>query len=162
LHSLIRGAALAAMILLLPLAAPIAQEPRKPPYFLSLGASEVNLRTGPGVRYPIDWVYRRRALPVEVIGVFDHWRQIRDWQGTEGWVHQNMLSQRRTVIVTGERRQLRREPGPQSSALATVEPGVVGTLRSCSGDWCEVEIGGSRGWLARQEFWGTYPAEAID
>ena len=150
------------MILFLPRAASAAEEPRKPPYFVSLGASEVNLRTGPGVRYPIDWVYRRRALPVEVIGVFDHWRQIRDWQGTEGWVHQNMLSQRRTFIVTGERRLLRREPGAESAVVATVEAGVVGRLRSCSDDWCEVEIGGQRGWLARQEFWGTYPAEAIE
>jgi SH3-like domain-containing protein len=162
LHSAIRGAALAAMILFLPRAAFAAEEPRKPPYFVSLGASEVNLRTGPGVRYPIDWVYRRRALPVEVIGVFDHWRQIRDWQGTEGWVHQNMLSQRRTLIVTGGQRLLRREPGAEASAVATVDPGVVGRLRSCSGDWCEVEIGGQRGWLARQEFWGTYPAETLE
>ena len=162
MHSAIRGAALAAMILFLPRAASAGEEARKPPYFVSLGASEVNLRTGPGVRYPIDWVYRRRALPVEVIGVFDHWRQIRDWQGTEGWVHQNMLSQRRTVIVTGERRQLRREPGAESSVVAAVEAGVVGRLRSCSDDWCEVEIEGQRGWLARSEFWGTYPAEPIE
>ncbi|HXV25858.1 MAG TPA: SH3 domain-containing protein [Alphaproteobacteria bacterium] len=160
--SAIRGAALAAIAWLLWVAAPAAEEPRKPPYFVSLGASEVNLRTGPGVRYPIDWVYRRRALPVEVIGIFDHWRQIRDWQGTEGWVHQNMLSQRRTVIVVGERRTLRREPDPASLAVAAVDPGVVGTIRSCEEGWCRIEIGGRTGWLAHQEFWGTYPAEPID
>ncbi len=150
------------MFLGLGFAASAAQEPRKPPYFVSLGSGEVNLRTGPGVRYPIDWVYRRDALPVEVIGLFDHWRQIRDWQGTQGWVHQNMLSQRRTMIVTGERRALRGEPGGQSPPVAAVEPGVVGTIRSCSGDWCEVEVEGRRGWLARQEFWGTYAAEPIE
>ena len=162
MHNVIRGAALAAMILVLPSLGSAAEEPKKPPYFLSLGAGEVNLRTGPGVRYPIDWVYRRRALPVEVIGIFDHWRQIRDWQGTEGWVHQNMLSQRRTAIVTGGRRLLRREPGAQSAAVAALEPGVVGRLRSCQGDWCEIEIDGRRGWLAREEFWGAYPTEVIE
>ena len=159
---LIRRAALAALLALAPAAIGDAEETRKVPYFVSLGSGEVNLRTGPGLRYPIDWVYRRQSLPVEVIGIFDHWRQIRDWQGTEGWVHQNMLSQRRTMIVTGGQRLLRREPGAESSAVAAVEPGVVGRLRSCSGDWCEVEIGGQRGWLARQEFWGTYPAEPIE
>ena len=29
------------------------------------------------LRYPVDWVYVRRRLPVEVIGEFDTWRQIR-------------------------------------------------------------------------------------
>ena len=34
------------------------------PRFVSLKSGEVNLRTGPGKRYPIDWIYRRRGLPV--------------------------------------------------------------------------------------------------
>ena len=37
------------------------------PRFVSLRASEVNLRAGPGIRYPIQWVYQRRNMPVEVI-----------------------------------------------------------------------------------------------
>lgn len=158
----IRGAALAAVFALFPNTASPAQEPRPVPYFVSLGSGEVNLRTGPGVRYPIDWVYQRRAIPVEVIGVFDHWRQIRDWQGTEGWVHQNMLSTRRTLIVTGNQRTLRREPNADATAIAEVGPGVLGEIRGCEGDWCEVEIAGRAGFLPREAFWGTYPAETIE
>ena len=30
------------------------------PRFVSLRAGEVNMRSGPGVQYPVDWVYRRR------------------------------------------------------------------------------------------------------
>ncbi len=37
------------------------------PRFVSLRAAEVNMRIGPGVRYPIDWVYQRRNLPVEIV-----------------------------------------------------------------------------------------------
>ncbi|HBT40490.1 MAG TPA: hypothetical protein DEB21_00120, partial [Rhodospirillaceae bacterium] len=37
------------------------------PRFVSLRAGEVNMRSGPGVQYPVDWVYRRRHLPIEVI-----------------------------------------------------------------------------------------------
>src|SRR5690606_9676524 len=59
------------------------------PRWVSIRASEVNLRTGPGTSYPVDWVYHRRRLPVEVIGEFESWRKIRDWQGTVGWVHQS-------------------------------------------------------------------------
>ncbi|MBY0510362.1 MAG: hypothetical protein K2P94_09430, partial [Rhodospirillaceae bacterium] len=76
------------------------------PRFVSLRTNPINLRTGPGVRYPVDWVYVRRHLPVEVIGEFDTWRQIRDPDGTEGWVHQQMLSGKRAAIVTKEPRPL--------------------------------------------------------
>jgi hypothetical protein len=34
------------------------------PRFASLRGSQVNVRTGPGVRYPIDWVFQRRSMPV--------------------------------------------------------------------------------------------------
>src|SRR3954468_76005 len=34
------------------------------PRFVSLRTDPVNLRVGPGMRYPVDWVYRRRHLPV--------------------------------------------------------------------------------------------------
>ncbi len=54
------------------------------PRFDSLRSGEVNLRTGPGVRYPVDWIYTRREMPVEVIAEFEAWRKNRDWQGTEG------------------------------------------------------------------------------
>ena len=37
------------------------------PRFVSLRSEEVNMRTGPGVRYPVDWVYKRKNMPVEVI-----------------------------------------------------------------------------------------------
>ena len=36
------------------------------PRFASLRASDVNLRTGPGTRYPIDWVFTHQGMPVEI------------------------------------------------------------------------------------------------
>ena len=66
------------------------------PRFVSLRANQVRLRTGPGVQYPIEWVYQRQYLPVEIIAEYRTWRKIRDWQSTQGWVHQSMLSGNRT------------------------------------------------------------------
>ena len=57
------------------------------PRFVSLRADQVNLRTGPGVQYPVEWVYQRKDLPVEIIAEYRTWRKIRDWQSTQGWVH---------------------------------------------------------------------------
>ena len=77
------------------------------PRYVSLRAGEVNLRTGPGVQYPVDWVYLRQNLPMEIIAEYGTWRKVRDWQGTQGWVHQSMVSGLRTLIITGNTRTVR-------------------------------------------------------
>jgi len=134
------------------------------PRFVSLRSDEVNLRTGPGQRYPIDWIYARKDLPVEVIAEFEAWRKIRDWQGTEGWVHQSMLSGRRMMVVIGGPRTLRGSDAESADATAMVEPGVLGRLLQCprNRDFCRVEVGQTQGWLKREEIWGVYKGEWIE
>ncbi|WP_299397619.1 SH3 domain-containing protein [Pelagibius sp.] len=129
------------------------------PRFVSLRASEVNLRSGPGTRYPIDWVYRRSGMPVEIIDEFDTWRRIRDWQGTEGWVHQSMVQGRRSVLITGQRRTLKRRPEAAAPGVAMLDAGVIAALERCRDGWCEVSAGGYSGWLPRDSFYGLYPDE---
>lgn len=131
------------------------------PRYVSLRSDEVNIRTGPGVQYPIEWVFTRRHMPVEVVEQFEHWRKIRDIEGTTGWVHQSMLSGKRYSIVTGEVRSLRRKPEQGSGDTARLEPGVIGQILECEGQFCRIEAGGMKGWLARSEFWGTYPNETV-
>jgi SH3-like domain-containing protein len=127
------------------------------PRFVSLRADEVNLRTGPGTRYPIDWIYRRRGTPVQVIDEFEIWRRVRDHEGTVGWIHRSMLTARRTVLVIGEPRVLRRRPEAQSPGLARLEAGVIGRLEGCERGWCRIEAHGFDGWLRRGEVFGTGP-----
>jgi SH3-like domain-containing protein len=135
------------------------------PRFVSLRAEEVNLRTGPGVRYPIEWVINKRELPVEIIAEFDTWRKIRDYQGTDGWVHQTMLTGRRTMIVMGPgTKKLRRQDNETAAALVNAEAGVIGRLLQCprNSEFCRVEVEGYQGWLRRDEFWGVYKGEFIE
>jgi SH3-like domain-containing protein len=130
-------------------------------HYVTLRANEVNLRAGPGEQFPIQWIYRRKGLPVEVIGKSDVWRKIRDWQGTEGWVHQRMLIEVRTVIVRGTVRPLHSDPDPASAIVARAEPGVIAKLLECRGAWCRVETADVRGWLGRNEVWGVDPNEEV-
>ncbi len=132
------------------------------PRFASLRASEVFMRAGPGTRYPVEWIYRRRGLPVQIIAEFDAWRKVRDWNGTVGWVHRAMLIGRRTIITTAEDTVLRRAPEAAAPALARVEPGVVARLLACKDAWCRVEVRGVKGWTERKAVWGTLPGEKID
>jgi SH3-like domain-containing protein len=163
-----RSAFIAVVVACAVLAAPAAVAASKSsglplPRFVSLRAGEVNLRTGPGVQYPVDWVYQRQHLPVEIIAEYGTWRKIRDWQGTQGWVHQSMVAPKRTFIATGEVRTIRRKSDPNSEAVARIEPGVIGRLLACPelNGWCRVEVGGHEGWLRRVEFWGVQRDEVV-
>ena len=102
------------------------------PRFASLRSDEVNVRTGPGTRYPVDWVYKRKYMPLEVIAEFGTWRKVRDIQGTQGWIHQSMLSNNRWITITGQTRTLRRKPDSQAAAVARIEPGASAQLVECT------------------------------
>jgi SH3-like domain-containing protein len=134
-----------------------------PSHFASLRVSEVNLRSGPGTKYAIQYVYHHQGLPVEIIGQYDVWRKIRDWQGSVGWVQMRMITPARTVIIKGDTRTIYRDPARDSPALAKLEPGVVAKLLECSNAWCKIETEkqGIKGWLLRSEVWGVYADEVV-
>jgi SH3-like domain-containing protein len=138
-----------------------AEPGEKLPRFVSLRSDQVNLRVGPGENYPIQWVLTRKEMPVEIIKEFEHWRMIHDWQGTEGWVHERMVAGKRTVVVKGAIRALRRQPDLASEVVARAEPGVFAHLVECRGAWCRIETADITGWVQRSEIWGVYPDEAV-
>lgn len=139
----------------------LAQSGLPLPRFVSLRADEVNLRIGPGIRYPIDWVYRRRGLPVEVIDEFETWRRVRDHDGTTGWVHQSMLTGQRSVLILSEDQVLRSAPEPEAPGVARLEAGVIARLESCPAAWCQLKVEGYAGWLPREAVFGLYPSEVL-
>ncbi len=132
------------------------------PRFVSLKSDEVNLRTGPGIRYPIKWIYKRQRLPVEIIEEFENWRKIKDSTGESGWVYKGMVEGRRTALVKGEVRTLYQRPDITSKPLVKLEAGVVSNLLSCDEKWCEIEIAGLSGWISRDGIYGVYESEIIN
>jgi SH3-like domain-containing protein len=132
------------------------------PRFVSLGTDKANVRTGPGVRYPVAWQFVRRGVPVEVIAEFELWRKIRDVDEAEGWVHKSLLSGRRTAVVTGEVRTFYRRPDDTRVPVFMAEPGVVVHIEQCRDGWCEADAAGLSGWTPQANLWGVYPHEVID
>lgn len=141
------------------------------PRFVSLKSDRVNLRQGPGTEYPTAWVFRRAGLPVEVIKEFEGWRQVRDAEGTTGWVLGSMLSGRRTAVILpwlvrpgqGEPpfAVLRDDDSEGARAVAQVEAGVLAGIIGCDGRWCRVSVGGFRGYIEQTKLWGAYQGEVI-
>jgi SH3-like domain-containing protein len=132
------------------------------PRFASLRSDEVNVRTRPGTRYPVDWVFKRKSMPVEIVAEYDNWRKIRDWQGASGWVHQSLLTGKRSFLIAGKAASLHKTPSASAEVVAKLEPEVLGEIRSCSGDWCRVKTSVISGWIERTDLWGVYKSEPIN
>ena len=128
------------------------------PRFVSLRANEANVRRGPSLSHRIDWVFKRRDMPLQIIAEYGHWRRVIDEDGQGGWVHYRMLSGARTVVLQ-EEAVLHSRPDPDALENALLERGVVARLGDCTIDWCELTAGGYRGWALKAALWGVDPAE---
>ncbi|PWR01387.1 aspartyl-trna synthetase [Meridianimarinicoccus roseus] len=125
------------------------------PRFVSIKASEANVRRGPSTTHRVDWVFRHPGLPVIVTAEYGHWRRVVDRDGLGGWVHYALLSGNRTVIVDLEMADLRRDPDRAAPVEARLERGVIARLIGCDAGWCEIVAGGHRGWAEAAGLWGV-------
>ena len=152
------------------------------PRFVSLKSGQANVRVGPGRDYRVEWVFTRPGLPLEIVAEYDNWRRIRDADGSEGWIFGALLSGRRTAVAApwlAAREEsgsanaaeaatltLRRKPSSEARVVARLEPGVVGTVVECDGEWCRFEPHAAKGevsgWMRQIEIWGAYPGEVFD
>lgn len=132
------------------------------PRFASLKSDEINMRVGPGERYPITSVYTRKQLPVEIIEEFAHWRRIRDPQGATGWVHKNLLSGIRSGIIVKDMADIRSKPQDAARVNVRAGKGRIGNLHSCAPDWCEIALDGYEGWINKADIWGANREEVFD
>ena len=132
------------------------------PRFVSLKANEGNVRRGPSRSHRIDWVFKRRDMPLRITAEHGHWRRVEDRDGAGGWMHYALLSGVRTVIVEHEDLVLRAQPVASAPAVARFEPGVIARLGRCSDAWCRISAGGYRGWSLKTSLWGVRPDELRD
>lgn len=125
------------------------------PRFVSLKASEGNVRRGPSLAHRIDWVFRHRDMPLRVTAEFGHWRRVEDNEGQGGWIYYSLLSGVRTVMVEADGTALRSRPDAEAAVVAKAEAGVIGRLGECLPDWCRISAGGSKGWVEKTAIWGV-------
>lgn len=129
------------------------------PRYVSLKASEANVRRGPSLEHRIDWVFRHRDMPLRVTAEFGHWRRVEDNEGQGGWIYYTLLSGVRTVLVEANGTALRARPDAEAPVVAEAEFGVIGRLGECLPDWCRVAAGGEKGWVAKAALWGVAAEE---
>ena len=132
------------------------------PHFVSQRGSEAFLREGPGYAYKIVWVYRHKGYPLRVTASFDIWRRVEDLDGTVGWMSAQMLTDARTVLVTGKGRvQIRKDADAGSKVVGLADSGAILGLKTCGAEMCRVSSQGIDGWLPRTRLWGVDQGETV-
>lgn len=132
------------------------------PRFVSLKFNEVNVRVGPGKRYPIRYVYKRQYLPVQIVEEFAHWRKIKDFEGATGWVQKAQLDGRRTAMIMDKPQNLYPDPEVKRAPIIRAAPRVIAPVTECQPDWCELEIAGTRAWIRKADIWGVGREEVFE
>ena len=146
------------------------------PRFVILKSNETNLRKGPNVRFPIVQTYKRKGYPMEVVAEFENWRKLRDRDGMEGWVHENLITGTRNVVIIDHKYKgtsfnykindneliLFRYPDETSYPISRAEFGAIGKLKKCQKEWCRIKFDEVTAWALKSNLWGVYPDEIIE
>ena len=133
------------------------------PRFVSTKSIPVNVRTGPGRRYPVKTVYRVK-IPMQVIDEYGYWRKVRDWQGAEGWIHRLLLSNKRLGMITPPTALLYNDYHNSKSIEVRLKKDVIVHLKSCKIDWCEVKVPLTNysGYITPNVIWGLDTNEIFE
>ena len=137
-------------------AGPASAQEVKVPYWVSIRASEVNMRVGPAEDYRIAWVYRREQLPLKVLRIKDGWRLVQDPDGARGWMLARFLTRERTAYVIGkDSAAMRAAPDSEARINWRLSPGLVGLLGDCDAGWCKLTVGPRKGFVRQDRLWGA-------
>ena len=122
--------------------------------FLSLKNDEVNLRRGPSFEYPIKLAYKKKYLPVIVLGNSETWRKIKDFENNTGWIHISQLSKKKSAINIKNNSILYKKPTIYSKPIAKLEAGRLVLIKRCKEKWCKITTGDFKGWIFESSLWG--------
>ena len=123
-------------------------------YYLTLRSSEVNLRQGPSLDYPIKLVYKKKFLPVLILDRSYNFRKIKDHENNSGWIHISQLSKKKAALNIKDRSVIFRKPSEYSKPLAVVQEGRLCLIKKCKADWCKIKTGKFTGWIKRENLVG--------
>ncbi len=121
--------------------------------FLMLKNDKVNVRYGPGFKYPIKFIYKKRFLPVKVIDNKENFRRIIDHKNNSGWIHVSQLKKVNSLIVS-EDTILFSKASKFSKPLAKLEKGKLLIVKKCQENWCKVSDENYLGWINTNNAWG--------
>ena len=122
-------------------------------YFLSLKYNKVNVRYGPGLDYPIKFVYLKKNFPLKIIDEKENFRKIIDYKNNSGWVHRSQLKKNNSLIVLREK-ILFNNFTKYSKPVAVIKSGRMLIVKKKENKWFKVVTANYTGWVDNENLWG--------
>ena len=122
--------------------------------FLSLKNNKTNVRYGPGLDYPIKYIYRKINLPVKQIDKKENWRRVIFLDNNSGWIHDSQLKKSNSIISL-KNKILFKKPSNFSEPVARLEKGRLLIIKKCEDNWCNVTTDDYTGWVKVKNIWGS-------
>ena len=102
--------------------------------YMSLKNKKVNVRYGPGLDYPIKFVFNKKNYPVEIIDEKENFRKILDFKKNSGWIHRSQL-QKSSSFITLDTVILFSDSTKFSRPIAKIESGRQLNKKKCNLNW---------------------------
>ncbi len=118
----------------------------------------VNMRSGPSLNKKVIWKLGV-GFPLKILKKKGKWIQVKDFEGTVGWVHKDVVSRSGHMIVKAQKKNkgkinIRSKPNTKSKVVAKAYYGVVFKTLDQKKDWVKVQHGKVVGWIKRSLLWG--------
>ena len=117
------------------------------PKYASIKKEKTYSRHNASFDAPLEWIYQKENLPILIIRERDNWREIRDIDGAQTWMHVSMISNKKTFINNQDQNLLKYKDINIISAI--VKKGVVGKIINCDEVFCKVKIKKYKGWIEK-------------
>ena len=98
----------------------------------------------------------KAQTPLEVVVRLDGWFKVRDAEGTLAWIESRNLVDRRTLVVTAAKAEIRQADKAEAAVLAELDKWVaVEFLEAASPGWVKVRHReGAIGYIRSTQVWG--------
>ena len=121
--------------------------------YMSLKNNKVNVRYGPGLDYPIKFIFNKKNYPVEIIDQKENFRKILDIKKNSGWIHRSQLK-KNSSFITLNSVILFSDSTKFSRPIAKLEAGRLLNKKKCKMSWCKVQTEKYKGWVLKENLWG--------
>ena len=121
--------------------------------FLSLKNDKVNVRYGPGLNFPIKFIYNKKFLPIKIIDSKENFRRFIDHKKNSGWIHISQLRKANSIIVLEDKIVFKKN-SKFSKPLFKLEKGRQVQVKKCISNWCKIKTENYLGWLQTNDVWG--------
>ena len=98
----------------------------------------------------------RSQTPIEVVVRVEGWFKVRDAEGTMAWIEARNVGERRTLVVTAPRAEIRQSDKPDAPVVGEVDKWVVlDYLEPAAPGWARVRHrDGTTGYVRSTQVWG--------